>query len=448
VAILAGIVTLLPALFRYEQLLRSQHWSKLALEEYSHRCLEQTLEAASAIRFYRERFPSIGPDADLQSLPTLKRADIPALNDSVRRCRGRASFFGGRSSGSTGMPVEFLFDARHQYGRYAARIRYLRANGWNPAKRNAWIVSLTSNDPASLDARLLRSRLLFRTRSVPLFSPFDRQVEALSQQDPEYLYTFPSNLEGLLQVFERKSMRLGSLRRIFTGGEVLDDSLRRRAREVLRVEISDNYGSTEGFIAWQCPKGTYHLNAEHVLVEIIDEQARPVAPGQIGRVLVTTLENRLMPLVRFEIGDYAIASSNECACGRTLPAIERVIGRGINLFRRPGGSLFSPWPLVGPLKARRQLKQFQIVQDDLYRFIVRFAADEALSRETEQEITKSFCEILKMGVSVSFERVDSIPRTPGGKFMTALSRLGPAPADLVHSAEPALRAARAESGEP
>ena len=167
---------------------------------------------------------------------------------------------------------------------------------------------------------------------------------------PEFLYTMPSNLDGLLRVFEQRAIRLDSLRCIFSGGEVLEDSIRERTRHLLGVEIRDNYGSTEGFIAWQCPAGSYHINAEHVTVEIVDESGIPVAPGQMGRILITTLENRLMPLIRYEIGDYAIASNDLCTCGRTLPVLGKVIGRGINLFRLPGGRLKSPWPLVGPIK--------------------------------------------------------------------------------------------------
>lgn len=152
--------------------------------------------------------------------------------------------------------MEFLFDAGHQSGRYAARLRYLRANRWSPVKRNAWIVAFTSDATVDLDSRLVSSRMRLRARFLPIFRPFEEQVEKLLAVDPEFLYTMPSNLEGLLQVFESRHLRLRSLNCIFSGGEVLEDWLRVRTRELLGVEIRDNYGSTEGFAAWQCPAGT------------------------------------------------------------------------------------------------------------------------------------------------------------------------------------------------
>jgi phenylacetate-CoA ligase len=421
---MAGIASLLHAAPNYVRLLRSQYWNKDVLEVYRLRRLDQTLRAAAEIAFYRERIGPMDGRAELQSIPTLKRSEIPLLNQSVReRFPRETRFFHDSSSGSTGMPVEFLFDAAYQNGRYSARIRYLRANGWNPARVNVWIVGLTSERDDSLDANISRTRRLLGVRFIPIFDPFERQVDALSALDPVFLYTFPSNLEGLLQVFEQKRTTLRSLRRIFTGSEVLEDSIRDRAKRVLGVDISDNYGSTEGFIAWQCRAGTYHVNAEHVLVEIVDERNQPVAEGQMGKVLLTTLENRLMPLVRYEIGDYAIASGGACGCGRTLPVMGKVIGRGINLFRLPGGRLVSPWPLVGPLKALPQVRQFQIEQETFEHCIVRYAAERALSAEAQEKIQTSFRKILKLSVSVSFEQVDHIPRTAGGKFMTLYSRL-------------------------
>ena len=296
---MAATRILLGVLPRYLELLRSQYWSQEKRAAYSNRRLAETIEAAWRIPFYRERLGSFGRGADLQRLPVLKRSEVPLLNKSVRERQPEStSFLSDSSSGSTGMPVEFLFDRAHQVGRYAARFRYLRSNGWNPARRNAWIVALTANFDQHPDGELLASRLRLGTRFVGIFIPFEQQVEKLIEIDPLLLYTLPSNLDGLLRVFEQKGVGLRSLRRIMTGSEVLEDSLRERARAVLGVEISDNYGSTEGFIAWQCPAGRYHVNTEHMLVEIVDRENRPARPGQMGRVLIPTLENRLMPLVR------------------------------------------------------------------------------------------------------------------------------------------------------
>jgi len=416
--------TMLRAANRYRGLLRSQYWSAEELRSHTETALDETLREAVRIPFYAARWGGSPRRHDLSKLPAVRRCEIAELNRSVlSRYSSGIDFSSHSSSGSTGMPAEFLFDDRHQQGRLAARMRYLRANGWTPFKRTAWLLYFVFRTARNEDERLMRSRLRMSNHFIPTSPSLEDKTEELCGLDPIFLYTFPSYLELLLNRLAETGRRLPSLRRIFTGAEVLEDSLRQRTKKDLGVDIAENYGSTEAFIAWECPAGNRHLNAEHVLVEIVDEHGRAVAPGQIGRVLVTTLENRLAPLVRYEIGDYAVAAEGRCGCGRTLPLIGKIVGRGMNLFRREKGELISPWHLSSAVRSRAEVKQFQIVQNSVGRFTVRFVSDDALIAEAEEVIRKNFQKILGEGVSVGFQRVREIPRTAGGKYMTALSEL-------------------------
>ena len=84
--------------------------------------------------------------------------------------------------------------------------------------------------------------------------------------------------------------------------------------------------------------------AESVLVEILNDDGTPCAPGEIGRVVVTALQNFATPLIRYEVGDYAEASA-PCPCGRGLPVIRRIMGRVRNLLVLPDGKKI--WPAFG-----------------------------------------------------------------------------------------------------
>jgi phenylacetate-CoA ligase len=159
-----------------------------------------------------------------------------------------------------------------------------------------------------------------------------------------------------------------------------------------------------------------------MMVEILDDAGRAVDPGEMGLVVVTTLENYLMPLVRYEVGDYAVASNAGCSCGRTLATIERVIGRGINLFRLPGDRLLSPWNLVEVVRRHKEFRQFQIVQEALDRYAINYAADALISGTAQQKILAEFAAILGIDLTITYLRVAEVPRTSGGKFMIAISR--------------------------
>jgi len=411
---------LLAAVPRYFQLSRSQWWSAERLESYRQAQLAKTLAAASVIPFYAERFDRRAEATNLASLPILRRADLAELERSVRGLRPSGTrYLLAHSTGTSGRTVELLFDSEHQRGRFAARARYLTENGWRPLNRSVWIIALR---PQSTPDWWLTQCRLPGVGFISHVDDFQTQVAWLRKIDPHFLYSLPSNLEGLLSIFA-KDGPLRSLRKVFTGGEVLERTIRDETKRILGVEIADNYGSNEMFFAWQCPLGSYHVNAEHVMVEILDNEGNPVSPGQIGRVIATTLENRLMPLVRYDTEDYAVAVQSRCPCGRTLPVIGDIIGRGINLFRLPDGRPLSPWRLLEPLKHLPDLKQVQLVQRKVNEYRVRFVSNTGMVPGTEATIERELSDIVGSPIVVSFERVGEIERAPGGKFMAALCEL-------------------------
>jgi phenylacetate-CoA ligase len=405
---------------RYAALLKSQYWTPQQLSEYTERQLERTLQAAAKIPFYAARFEGTPKARDLARLEFLKREDIKALNLSVRSIHPRVRrFLKGASSGSSGMPAEFLFDRPRVRGRYAARIRYLRAHGWNPFQRTVW--HQASRHPDELCADFVRHRLL--PGFMGLSSDLAAQVERLVEIDPIYLYIYPSNLDGMIRVLERSHQRLRSLRLVFTVAEMVDDALRERTREALGVEIADNYGTTETFVAWQCPSGSYHINAEHAFLELVDDAGNQVAPGEIGRVIITTLENYLMPLVRYDIGDHAVAVEGMCECGRTLPRLARIVGRKFNLFHSADGRLFSPALLIEPIRLSREIIEFQLIEKTTDSYVVRYVAQQELTEKRESWIRSEFDRLIGAPVTVDFKRAMELARTKGGKFMAAISEI-------------------------
>jgi phenylacetate-CoA ligase len=423
----SALATLLEAAPRYAQLLRSQYWPAERLHAYQEERLKATLTAAAKIPFYAERFGDAACVDDFRRLPFLRRSEVDLLHRSARSLYPPGSRFAqASSSGTSGARAECIFDRYHQRGRHAARARYLRANGWNPIERTAWLIGgrfLNSPDIGDDDSQFARERLLIGVKFLVNSIALPELADAIARLNPVFLYLYPSILDGLLRSFGSAGLKLPSLRRIFCGAEVLEPSLRDRTRTQLGVSIVENYGSTEAFIAWQCPAGSYHLNAEHVLIELVDDTGRAVAPGQMGRVLLTTLENYLMPLIRYEIGDYAIAANGACSCGRTLPLIGRIVGRGMNLFRTADGKLATTWDLVNVVRQLRDVATFQIVQKSPDRILIKYVAQSPIGPEAESEVRSGFVPYMGPAVSIEFECVSEIPRTPGGKFMLTLSEV-------------------------
>ncbi len=414
---------------RYAGLLRSQYWRPERLEAYRARQLESTFRAALRIPFYAERFGGAPRAEDLRTLPVLRRFEIESLYRSVLSLYPTsAHFVSERSSGTSGVAVTLLFDASHQAGRNAARIRFLRVHGWNPLRPSVWLMGsslLAARNPdyQGIGELIRWFASWFGVKFIATAMPFREQVELLARLQAVSVYAFPHSLDGILRTLAETGQTLPALRLLMCGGEAVDDSLRERARTQLGLEVRDNYGSTEAFLAFQCPAGSYHINAEHVVLEVVDEGGHGVAPGQMGRVLVTTLQNHLMPLVRYEIGDYAIAGSGECSCGRTLPLLGRILGRQVNLFRKIDGTLLSGWAAVGTLRNLPDLKTFQLVQKSILQFCLRYVSDRPMTREEQAQVRLKFLSDLGERVEVAFEQVNEIPRAPSGKFMLTLCEM-------------------------
>lgn len=155
-----------------------------------------------------------------------------------------------------------------------------------------------------------------------------QQAAWLMAQRPAYLLSSPTNLHALAALFLERGHSLPGLEQVIAYGEVLDPETRLLCREAWQVEVKDMYSAMEvGHMALQCPDHEhYHIMAESIMVEILDENGKPCLPGELGRVVLTSLHNFAMPLIRYEIGDYATLGER-CPCGRGLPVLERIVGR-------------------------------------------------------------------------------------------------------------------------
>ncbi len=216
------------------------------------------------------------------------------------------------------------------------------------------------------------------------------------------------------------SRPLTRLREVRTFGEVLEPHVRRLCREMWNVPVSDVYSTQEiGYIAIQCPEveDHYHVQAENVLLEVLDDQGRPCGPGEIGRVVITTLQNFAMPLIRYDIGDYAEVGP-PCRCGRGLPVLRRILGRKRNMFILPSGQ--RRWPCmdtsVEGLQELTCVRQFQVVQRSLTELDVNLRVTRPLTEDEESIVRQTLVSGLGYPFQITIRYVDSIARCPSGKF--------------------------------
>ena len=425
--------TLLAVLHQLDQ---TQWWDAADLAKRQFLQLENgLLHTYENVPFHRDRLATAGyrPGCSVTqelfcALPVMSRGDIHGHENALLSARvppGHGRITSGETSGSTGIPVrhfgteltQFFWSAftlrdhiwrrRDLSGKLAAirpRMEDGEQAGWGPATDIAFL----SGPCVMMSIR--------RDHGV--------QLEWLARHRPAYLITQGDNLYALARLSLRNGTRLPGLREARSYGTTLRSDTRELAWKAWGVPVSDLYTAEEvGYIALQCPDHEhYHLQSENLIVEILDAGGNACRPGEIGRVVLTTLHNFAMPLVRYEIGDYAEAGE-PCTCGRGLPVIRRIMGRMRNVLTLPDGRQRWPsfpsekWSHVAPVR------QLQLVQKSRTAIELRVVPERELSGDEINRLVAALQDSLGHPFVMDVRQVPEIPRSAGYKFEDFISEI-------------------------
>jgi phenylacetate-CoA ligase len=359
-------------------------------------------------------------------LPLLTREDVQRAGTALHLPElppGHGRIHRIETSGSTGRPAVFLCSDieevywhaftlrehlwhRREAGSKLCAIRYMEQGG----ATDGWGISTDSVMPTGPGAALR------------IDTPLAQQVAWLQQEQPQYLLSYASNIAALAHAFLRAQRTLPGLREVRSVSETVRPELRQLVRAAWGVGLVDIYSAKEvGYIALQCPQHEhYHVQEENLLLEILDAQGRPCAPGKPGRVVLTALHKFAMPLIRYEIGDYAIAGET-CSCGRGLMVLREVLGRTRNMLRLPDGG--QRWPLCDLVGQRDVpgILQYQYLQKTPQDIEVRLVVGEAYSRDMEPRLREIIHGRLGFAFNLEFTYPAAIGRSAAGKFEDFIS---------------------------
>jgi phenylacetate-CoA ligase len=164
-------------------------------------------------------------------------------------------------------------------------------------------------------------------------------------------------------------------------------------------------------------------------VEVVDEAAATLPAGREGRILLTNLHNYAMPFIRYENGDSGSLIAEACPCGRTLPLLSHVVGRRCDIVYTPSGRRIPGSNLGLNRLAVFPVMQFQLVQEELDRLVVRIVprpgAGEASLHDMSRRIPPLYTEIVGNDVRIEVEFCGHIEPSAGGKHLFVISKVDP-----------------------
>ncbi len=400
--------------------------------------------AARYSPFHAKRFRAAGLKPgdvksldDLRRLPKMTRLDTQKGFDAIRCTalpKGTQFVTTKETSGSSGIPARVMYTNGRVFMWAAATLRSMLWAGMNLSDRTSAIRPICiieapeAHQPQGLAMSGWGGAIGQCFESSPSFGmniqmSVPEQAEFLQRTNPQCLVTYPSIIDELIVYMEKRGMTLPDLRIVQTLSEVLTEGTIRRVHEKWGVPHLDVYSTVEtGNIASTCPGGHgYHVHDEGVVVEVLDDDGEPCAPGETGQVLVTDLSNYGFPMIRYDVGDCAtMGEPGPCPCGRGLTRLKSVDGRMWGRLVATDGTRLCSTFVSGGIVAIPNLHQYRIVQREQGCAEVFIVAAPEFDAADELELKETLQARVEGLLTLTLTRVERIERLPNGKHIFAI----------------------------
>jgi len=388
------------------------------------------------VPYYRDLFRRHGFDpagvrsaTDLRALPFLDKATIRANVDALKSdTAGKLVRY--NTGGSSGEPLVFYMGMGRVSHDVAAKWRATR--WWGVDIGDPEVVLWGS--PVELGkqdrVKALRDRVL-RSHLLPAFEMsderMDRYLDAIARIRPRMLFGYASALALLATHAGRRGRVMSDCgaKVAFTTGETLYPGQRAVIERVFGAPVANGYGSRDaGFIAHQCSTGSLHLSAEHIVVELVDEDGHPVPPGEQGEIVTTHLATGDFPFIRYRTGDVAVLGTELCACGRGLPVLSEVFGRSTDFIRTKSGNAMHALALIYEVRDKPGVQAFKLTQEADYSLDLQLVTASGFTAEVESSIRAGILARMGSDAILTIRRVAAIPPERSGKYRYVVSRVG------------------------
>lgn len=388
--------------------------------------LKKTIRRAANAPYYKKVFEEYGitPDTiqtidDIQKLPFTTKADMRA-NYPFGLVAGNLKEDGVRihsSSGTTGTPT-VIVHSQHDLDSWA-----------NLVARCLYMVGIRKTDvfQNSSGYGMFTGGLGFQygaerlgALTVPAAAGNSkRQIKFITDFHTTALHAIPSYAIHLAEVFLEEGIDPvhSSLKTLVIGAEPHTDEQRKKIERMLGVKAYNSYGMTEmngPGVAFECTEQNgMHFWEDCYLVEIIDPKTGKHVPnGEIGELVLTTLDREMMPLIRYRTRDLTRILPGTCPCGRTHLRIDRIKGRSDDMFIIKGVNIF-------PMQVEKILLQFPSLGSNYLITLDTINNQDEMIVEVELSdlSTDNYIELEKIRKDITRQLKDEILVTPKVKLV-------------------------------
>lgn len=411
------------------RLLRNRHLPADELRDLQERKLRAVVRSAyERVPYYRTLFDTAGlSPADIRTLEDLTHVPMTTkeglkaagLENTLARGTDPGACAPSRTAGTTGLVTVSYHSPDEARTRRLLGFRGLRAVGYGPRDR------LCAIGGAALPSVRLHHRVgLFRAWHAPAGLPASEHVALLRRVQPDLLKAWPSVLRALSHAVDGRLRDVVRPRAVLTSSEVCDERLRSWIREDLHAAHFDTYVASEiGEIAWECQAHEgLHVNADHVLLECLNDKGERCQAGEPGTAVVTSLYGVVMPFIRYRVGDLCATIGRACSCGCTFPLIAAPVGRVHAVMVLPSGARRAANGVTLHLNRIDSIHQLRFIQEAVDHFRLLLVPTREFNQETLAFIRSRVLDAIGEPVRLDIQVVESIPEERG-KFRWFISKL-------------------------
>lgn len=383
------------------------------------------LSKAKHSKYYRCRnIPEkINSLDDIKNLPFLLKEDLRNNENEIKTGRDPLFFTTKTSGGSTGAPITIKKPANAMAHELAAAWRGyswagiyigdLQARFWGTPITKSMALKAKIID--FVTRRIRFSAFRFSKNDLALY------VKNLENKNPDYFYGYVSMIKELsIYLKEIDPENKIQPKAIITTSEVLSKEDRDAIEQAFDCKVYNEYGCGEvGTIAHECEQGQMHINMENVIIEIIDKDGNVLPDNSEGEIVVTDLNNTLMPIIRYKICDYGSLSSDTCQCGRQLKILNKIKGRAYDFIENEKGEKFHGeffLYIVEEMKSNGiKIEGIQFILENK-KIQVKIVSSENEYFKAENYIKNRINDLFSKNIILLFYKVEEIKREKSGKL--------------------------------
>ena len=367
--------------------------------------------------------------AELRLLPTMDKQDASAHQAELVWHGAPGGAFKYTTGGSSGQPLIFHYGRARQASDAAGRMRARRWWGVEPGEPEIYLwgapVELNKTDwVKTVRDRLINQLVLNAFAMSP--QRMDSYLDAIAAFQPRCLYGYASSVALLAAYAQERGRRLvlPQLKVVCTTGEPLYPHQRALIGDVFGAPVANEFGSRDiGFTAHETPQGQMLLISESLLLEVLDEAGRPVAPGQLGEAVMTGLCSQAQPFIRYRTGDMVRLGTEADRSGRGLHVVDEVVGRSTDFLVHADGTVMHALAGIYVLRAIAGVAEFKLVQHDLQHLEVRVVTGPGWLSAGAEAIQAGLRQRLGSDLRVELHLVDQIAPEASGKHRYVVSHV-------------------------